>query len=201
MLRHRAGAARAVRRAAAERADAHRHPLLLRGRGARSTQDGERRWVRSRRSPGCGVRDAGHPRRPAARRRHRRGRAADLAGDDVRPGRGRRAPGLRVLAVRQPDPHRGRGAASRRSRRPATGWRSPAGWPPRTTCCGCCRQGGRVLLGNDAYGGTFRLISKVWEPLGVPVDGRRPERRRRARRDVAGRHRRWCGWRRRPTRC
>ena len=26
--------------------------------------------------------------------------------------------------------------------------------------------GRRVLLGNDAYGGTFRLISKVWAPLG-----------------------------------
>jgi cystathionine gamma-synthase len=30
------------------------------------------------------------------------------------------------------------------------------------------RQGQRVLLGNDAYGGTFRLISKVWAPLGFP---------------------------------
>ncbi len=30
------------------------------------------------------------------------------------------------------------------------------------------RQGQRVLLGNDAYGGTFRLISKLWEPLGFP---------------------------------
>jgi cystathionine gamma-synthase len=27
--------------------------------------------------------------------------------------------------------------------------------------------GRRVLLGNDAYGGTFRLIAKVWTPLGV----------------------------------
>lgn len=27
-------------------------------------------------------------------------------------------------------------------------------------------QGQRVLLGNDAYGGTFRLIAKVWAPLG-----------------------------------
>lgn len=27
--------------------------------------------------------------------------------------------------------------------------------------------GGRVLLGNDAYGGTFRLIDKVWKPRGV----------------------------------
>ncbi len=29
------------------------------------------------------------------------------------------------------------------------------------------RPGQRVVLGNDAYGGTFRLIAKVWEPLGV----------------------------------
>jgi cystathionine gamma-synthase len=27
--------------------------------------------------------------------------------------------------------------------------------------------GGRVLLGNDVYGGTFRLIDKLWKPLGV----------------------------------
>jgi cystathionine gamma-synthase len=27
--------------------------------------------------------------------------------------------------------------------------------------------GGRVLLGNDVYGGTFRLIDKVWGPLGM----------------------------------
>jgi cystathionine gamma-synthase len=30
------------------------------------------------------------------------------------------------------------------------------------------RQGQRTLLGNDAYGGTFRLIAKVWSPLGFP---------------------------------
>lgn len=29
------------------------------------------------------------------------------------------------------------------------------------------RPGQRVVLGNDAYGGTFRLIAKVWEPLGI----------------------------------
>jgi cystathionine gamma-synthase len=27
--------------------------------------------------------------------------------------------------------------------------------------------GGRVVLGNDVYGGTFRLIDKVWGPLGM----------------------------------
>ena len=30
------------------------------------------------------------------------------------------------------------------------------------------KLGDRILLGNDAYGGTFRLISKVWSPLGFP---------------------------------
>ena len=28
-------------------------------------------------------------------------------------------------------------------------------------------RGGRVVLGNDAYGGTYRLIAKVWEPYGL----------------------------------
>jgi cystathionine gamma-synthase len=30
------------------------------------------------------------------------------------------------------------------------------------------RPGQRILLGNDAYGGTFRLIAKLWAPLGLP---------------------------------
>lgn len=30
------------------------------------------------------------------------------------------------------------------------------------------RPGQRILLGNDAYGGTFRLISKVYGPVGYP---------------------------------
>jgi cystathionine gamma-synthase len=29
---------------------------------------------------------------------------------------------------------------------------------------------GRVLLGNDAYGGTYRLIANVWAPLGMAWD-------------------------------
>ena len=32
---------------------------------------------------------------------------------------------------------------------------------------GAINERSRVLLGNDAYGGTYRLISKVWGPLGV----------------------------------
>ena len=58
--------------------------------------------------------------------------------------------------------------------------------------------GRRVVLGNDAYGGTFRLIARVWGPLGLSwtaadltdVGLRRAPRTTR----------RWCGWRRRPTR-
>ena len=51
------------------------------------------------------------------------------------------------------------------------------------------RQGDRILLGNDAYGGTFRLISKVWAPLGFPWSAGRPHRRRRASRaELAARH-------------
>src|SRR5918995_3112146 len=34
-------------------------------------------------------------------------------------------------------------------------------------CLAAGADGGRVLLGNDAYGGTYRLIAKVWSPLGV----------------------------------
>ena len=39
--------------------------------------------------------------------------------------------------------------------------------------------GGRVLLGNDAYGGTYRLIANVWAPLGMAWRCRRPHRCRR----------------------
>ncbi len=51
------------------------------------------------------------------------------------------------------------------------------------------RPGERILLGNDAYGGTFRLISKVYATGGVHVERRRPHRPRRARRVVARRRR------------
>ncbi len=61
--------------------------------------------------------------------------------------------------------------------------------------------GSRILLGNDAYGGTFRLISKVYGPVGLPVDGGRPDRCRWAPDQLAAATRGWCGSRRRPTPC
>ena len=48
-----------------------------------------------------------------------------------------------------------------------------------------CRPGDHVVLGGDAYGGTFRLISPVLSEWGARVHARRPRRpRRRARRDA-----------------
>ena len=125
-------------------------------------------WAKQEQQIRLGVRDARDPRRPGARRRpparsSRRSRCR------------RRSPRARSASTRATST---RGRATRpaprsrprspRSKRPATGSRSRAAWRPRTTSCGCSRQGQRVLLGNDAYGGTFRLISKVWSPLGFP---------------------------------
>ena len=81
-----------------------------------------------------------------------------------------------------------------------TGSPSPAGWPPRTRCCASLAPGGGVVLGNDAYGGTFRLIADVWCAAAASSRWRRrrPHRCRRARRRRGPTTPRWCGWRR-PT--
>jgi hypothetical protein len=42
-----------------------------------------------------------------------------------------------------------------------------SGWPPRTPSCTCLSPGDHVIIPDDAYGGTFRLIDKVWGPLGI----------------------------------
>ncbi len=42
-----------------------------------------------------------------------------------------------------------------------------SGLAAEDTVLRCLAPGGRVLLVNDAYGGTYRLISNVWGPLGV----------------------------------
>ena len=72
----------------------------------------------------------------------------------------------------QPDAHRPRAVRGVAGRGRATVSPSPAGWRPRTPCFAplAAHGGGRVLLGNDAYGGTYRLIANVWAPLGVAWD-------------------------------
>ena len=49
-------------------------------------------------------------------------------------------------------------------------------------------SGGRVVLGHDAYGGTFRLIANVWGPHGMTWTRGRPHRPDAARRELAGGH-------------
>ena len=118
----------------------------------------------------------------------RRGRHADLAVDDVRPGRRRRPPGLRVLALGQPDAARAGGVRRlARAGPPRPGVRQRARRRGQRPAPRAVRAGGS-LLGNDAYGGTFRLIAKVWGPHGMTVDGGRPHRPRRPRRQLAGGH-------------
>ena len=50
---------------------------------------------------------------------------------------------------------------------PLTAWRSRAAWPRRTRCCARSVPGDHVVIPNDAYGGTFRLVSKLLAPMGV----------------------------------
>ena len=50
------------------------------------------------------------------------------------------------------------------------------------------RPGERIVLGNDAYGGTYRLISKLYGPIGYPWTAARPDRPRRLAGGVAARH-------------
>ena len=82
---------------------------------------------------------------------------------------------------------------SRRSPRPRAerrASRSRRASPRRTRCCARpCGPGDHVVVPNDAYGGTYRLIARVFGPWGIEHTAGRPVRPRRgARRDPAGPH-------------
>ena len=128
------------------------------------------------------LRDAGDPRGPGARRDDGRGRAADQPGDDVRAGRGRKAPGLRVRAQRQPDTQRARGVprVPRRRGSRARVRERPGG--RGRGAAGRSRPGDHVILPTDAYGGTFRLVAACARPIRHRLVGGRPRRPRCGRR-------------------
>ena len=151
---------------------------------------------------GLRVRDPRRPRRPGARPGDRRGRH--------RRSRWRRRSPRTASAGTRASSTRGPGNPTRTALEDVR--RLARGGPPRARlrqrprrrgqrAAAASRRAAGSLLGNDAYGGTFRLIAKVWAPLGHAVDGGRPHRRRRARRRAGRTTRRWCGWRPRPTRC
>ena len=62
------------------------------------------------------------------------------------------------------------------------------------------RPGDHVIIPDDAYGGTFRLIDKVWGPLGVIHTPVPPPRSRPPSSQPGARRPAWSGWRRPPTR-
>ena len=90
---------------------------------------------------------------------------ADLPDLDVRAGGGRRAQGLRLLARREPDPHRAAGClASLESA--AHGIAFSSGLGATTTLMHLVDPGDRVVLIADVYGGVYRMTSQVYEPKG-----------------------------------
>ena len=147
------------------------------------------------------LRDPGDPRRPGSRPATGAvvppiSLATTFAQDAVGEHRG-----YEYGAHRQPDPARARGVPRRRSRARRTASRSRAAWPPRTPCCAQLAPGDHVIIPDDAYGGTYRLVSKVLAPTGVEWSAVDLTSTRRARGGVARRRRRSCGSRRRRTRC
>ncbi len=146
-----------------------------------------------------GVRDPRRPRGPGRRRSIGRSGGSDHPQHHVRPGRGGRPPGLRVLAQRQPPCGRSR-RASHRSRARATGWRSRGP--------GCRGQRPAVAHARRPDPARQRRLRRHVPPhlegvgpTGHRVERGRSHRRRRARRRLAERHRHWSGSRRPPTRC
>ena len=112
----------------------------------------------------------------------------------------RTSAGVRLRAVRQPDPHgapQRPGLARRRRRRPG---RSPAAWPPCTPCSPpWSGTGDHLVAQRTVYGGTYALLPHRFPALRDRDDVRGP-RGRRGRATPSGRTRRPCWWRRWPTR-
>ena len=169
-----AGAAGAVGRAPAERAHPHRRARLLRrdrrrqavdraGRRAGRPESGRPGSAhRATASPPARSTPARTPTRPPARSSPR---SRCRRRSPRRASAGTRDSSTRAPATR-PAPRSKR--RSPRSSRRDHGLAFASGLAAEDNILRLLRQGQRTLLGNDAYGGTFRLISKVWSPLGFP---------------------------------
>ena len=112
------------------------------------------------------VRDARDPRRPGPRRALRRRQRPDLPDLHVRAGRRRpsRRSGTTVAAATR----RAR-RSSRRSRRSRAerGFAFASGMAAETTLLLTLRPGDHVVLADDVYGGTYRLLTKVLRAVGA----------------------------------
>ncbi len=63
------------------------------------------------------------------------------------------------------------------------------------------KPGDRLVVPHDGYGGSWRLFNALAAEGRVRAGHRRPHRPACADRGAGDRRRRWCGSRRRPTRC
>ncbi len=126
---------------------------------------------------------------------------ADLAGQHLRPGGRRQAPGLRVQPQRQPHPRRARGPPRRPRARRRTASPSRPGWPPRTRCCACSRPATTCCCPTTPTAARSAWPSASTPPPALGRRHGRPHRPRRRRGRVAARAPAWCGSRRRATRC
>ena len=107
------------------------------------------------------------PRRPDPRSAGRRRHDADLPDLHLRPGRAGPAQGLRVRPHPESDP---RGAGAQRGeprRRPPTASRSAPGSPRSTRVLKLLQAGDHVVCGENVYGGTHRLMERIYAQLGL----------------------------------
>ena len=124
------------------------------------------------------------PRRPGARAARRRRHDADLPDLDLRAGGARAA--TRATSTRAPRtrPARRSSGTWRPSRARSTASRSARGSRRWTPCSSCCGAGDHVVCGENVYGGTHRLMERVYAQLGLCVHLRghagRGQRRARA---------------------
>ncbi|MEJ7662958.1 MAG: hypothetical protein WKG07_27090 [Hymenobacter sp.] len=64
-------------------------------------------------------------------------------------------------------PHAAAKRSWRRSITASTVWPWPRAWRPSTACCSLLKPGDEVGPTDDLYGGSYRIMTKVYEPLGI----------------------------------
>ena len=91
----------------------------------------------------------------------------DLPDLHLRAGRAGPAQGLRVRADPEPHPRGARAQRGQPRGRHATASPSAPGWPRSTPCSSCFAAGDHVVCGENVYGGTHRLMERIYASLGL----------------------------------
>ena len=186
-----------------EQPGAARHRRRPRRRASSPAPTCWRRWPMSDASRRRRVRDPRRPRRPGARPVLRLGHPGRSTRPRPTP-RPRPASSSRTTTTRA-----GRTRRAPRSSRRSASWRaatrsafSSGMAAEHALITAVCAAGDHMVLPDDLYGGTYRLVDKVLSALGPALRPRRPDRPRRAsERAVRERDAADLGRDARPTRC